>query len=717
MGYTPNSMNRRVVITALLAFFISSFFAMGSSWAIFCNLNNPLRPLCESSNGDDRITITNCTSFQNPNCDSVKDVIVTDQFNQVTLLDIDALGMFSGSGDDNIVMEYAFGAITVPVSVVGESGNNQLKIFNGGTQELIRIRPDGLGAMIELIHSSDIAFEAINSFSIDNRGENNVIIVYGDSEDNTFSFNSGDSAGSGSLDWLDFLLFPKVSFTRLGENGLFGIIGEGGMNTMTLRGTEGTDAYIVDSPSNTEVNIQYANTLNIAQLNLRTDSIQAIALDGLGGDDFFQIEGPFDAASLVIFGGDYGLGNQLEVTASSSLTVAPVDLGIEDASGNFIGTIGIQSVVLDMVQNDLAFSGFAPNSEVTYSPVDAAMGTLAGTGQVPFYQFEDVAGLSLDTAGAGNVVLKVPGLPGPNSIEILEDVGGPVITVDQLLPASFTGFDLISVDGGGDDDEFDVSPLTDTAIVVDGGPHGLGDELEYEGLGLEANVGDSSIVSAGKKPVSYFNMEIVDLEDVIFGEVPPGGSVEFSTAIYRYQHDDQVAVVTVKRNGSGIGAVSVDYATSDGTGIDGVDYLATSGTLNWAHGDTQSRTFNIPLIERGFPRSEKTVNLSLSNLETEGGAELGNFTNAIVLIESSLAGADQAGNGSSGGDAVNDDDGNEDDLSDGDDQGAGVTAAPSSGGCQFIQNNGQYNFGVLLLVGGILALLIYFRRSKAQGIN
>ena len=50
------------------------------------------------------------------------------------------------------------------------------------------------------------------------------------------------------------------------------------------------------------------------------------------------------------------------------------------------------------------------------------------------------------------------------------------------------------------------------------------------------------------------------------------------------------ARVIVRRNNGFLGAVSVQYATSDGTATAGGDYTAASGTLNWAAGDMGDRT-------------------------------------------------------------------------------------------------------------------------------
>ena len=53
--------------------------------------------------------------------------------------------------------------------------------------------------------------------------------------------------------------------------------------------------------------------------------------------------------------------------------------------------------------------------------------------------------------------------------------------------------------------------------------------------------------------------------------------------------------MTVNRTGGSSGAVSVSYATADGTAVASSDYSATSGTLQWADGDASSQSFAVPI--------------------------------------------------------------------------------------------------------------------------
>src|SRR4030095_13121381 len=66
------------------------------------------------------------------------------------------------------------------------------------------------------------------------------------------------------------------------------------------------------------------------------------------------------------------------------------------------------------------------------------------------------------------------------------------------------------------------------------------------------------------------------------------------------------------RTGSTAGGATVQYATSDGTGVAGTDYTTASGTATFTAGAT-SLTFTVPILANATPRGVRTVNLTLSN--------------------------------------------------------------------------------------------------------
>ena len=73
---------------------------------------------------------------------------------------------------------------------------------------------------------------------------------------------------------------------------------------------------------------------------------------------------------------------------------------------------------------------------------------------------------------------------------------------------------------------------------------------------------------------------------------------------------------TVRLEPHGLGLVTVDYATADGTGSKaaraGSDYTETSGTLTFASLETE-RTVTVPIIDDAEQDDGETFTLTLSN--------------------------------------------------------------------------------------------------------
>jgi Leucine-rich repeat (LRR) protein/ribosomal protein L35AE/L33A len=109
------------------------------------------------------------------------------------------------------------------------------------------------------------------------------------------------------------------------------------------------------------------------------------------------------------------------------------------------------------------------------------------------------------------------------------------------------------------------------------------------------------------------------------------GTVQFSSATYSVGEGDGAVTITVTRVGGSDGAISVDYATSDGTAMAGEDYGASSGTLNWSHGDASDKTFTVDILDDTiFEDDDETFNLTLTN--ATGGATIGDPSTAVVTI-------------------------------------------------------------------------------------
>jgi hypothetical protein len=108
-----------------------------------------------------------------------------------------------------------------------------------------------------------------------------------------------------------------------------------------------------------------------------------------------------------------------------------------------------------------------------------------------------------------------------------------------------------------------------------------------------------------------------------------GGVVQFAAASYSVAEGAGQATITVNRTGGAASAVTVDYATSDGTATQPGDYGATNGTLTFAAGQT-SATFTVPIVDDSTNEYGETVALTLGS--PGGGATLGARSSATLWI-------------------------------------------------------------------------------------
>ena len=108
------------------------------------------------------------------------------------------------------------------------------------------------------------------------------------------------------------------------------------------------------------------------------------------------------------------------------------------------------------------------------------------------------------------------------------------------------------------------------------------------------------------------------------------GALQFESSFYLAEEVQQLATITVTRTSGMAGAVSVNYATSNGSATSPDDYTPTSGTLNFADGEV-IKTFTIPIVyDSLFNETQENVNLTLSN--PTGGATLGSQSTSSLFI-------------------------------------------------------------------------------------
>ncbi len=113
--------------------------------------------------------------------------------------------------------------------------------------------------------------------------------------------------------------------------------------------------------------------------------------------------------------------------------------------------------------------------------------------------------------------------------------------------------------------------------------------------------------------------------------VRPRAVVGLSATSYSANETNGQVVITVQRTLNAFGPVTVNYATSNGTAMAGADYTATSGTLNWADGDLNAKTFAVPILNDLFTEGSETFFVRLSGLT--GIADSGTAQATVTIVD------------------------------------------------------------------------------------
>jgi Leucine-rich repeat (LRR) protein len=106
--------------------------------------------------------------------------------------------------------------------------------------------------------------------------------------------------------------------------------------------------------------------------------------------------------------------------------------------------------------------------------------------------------------------------------------------------------------------------------------------------------------------------------------------LQFSSTTYSVAENDGFVTINVSRAGDNNGAVSANYATTDGTATAGNDYTQTTGTLSWAYGDSTDKTITIATIDDNQFEEFETFTITLT--DPVSGE---NLDNATIIISDS----------------------------------------------------------------------------------
>jgi len=276
----------------------------------------------------------------------------------------------------------------------------------------------------------------------------------------------------------------------------------------------------------------------------------------------------------------------------------------------------------------------ATNGTLTFGPSETNQ-----TIVVPILNNGFVEGTKTFQVILSNPTNAVLGTPTTNTVSITDNDAGVAFVLASYSVAEDAGVVQIGVVRG-DDGILPVTvDLATTDLTATSG-------LDYTGITNTLSFAPTERFKLVSIPILNDGLKEVNETFRITLSNPTGGTLgstktttitivdndpgfQFESASYSVSEDPGVALITVTRSDDTNLAGSVDYATSDLTATNGLDYTGITNTLSFAPGE-RVKLISVPILNDGITEPTKTFRVTLSN---PSGGILGPRTTATVSIQ------------------------------------------------------------------------------------
>lgn len=437
-----------------------------------------------------------------------------------------------------------------------------------------------------------------------------------------FSKGSGDNAYGLAIDSSGRLIVAGAinGAFQQSDVGLARYLPDGTLDTSFGTGghvetnTDGSDENVIESAydlavdgSGNIITVGRAGTLSGFSLS---NSILVERYDSAG-----NLDTTFNSTGILL--GEDGFGRAVAIDGNNKIVVAGYTSNAVGSSliverynddGTFDPTFNGGSAVIDNFGDKTQTYGLA----IDASNRIVVVGSLGLGSGAQFLAARYNNDGSADTSfnGSGHVAITVSS-GADVAYDVAIDVSGHILIAGSA--GGNTGLVRLNESDGNPDTGFDDDGIASLDITM----------TSQQDVGYAVTMdGNDRILVGGRifATSTHYDMAVARLS-------LPG--VQFNAPTYSASESTASATITVSRSGSPSGAISVDYASSDGTASSGSDYTAAGGTLNWSDGDTADKTFAIAISDDALDEDDETVELTLSNAT---GTSLGIQNTAVLTI-------------------------------------------------------------------------------------
>ncbi|HET6575770.1 MAG TPA: calcium-binding protein [Fimbriiglobus sp.] len=385
------------------------------------------------TNGNDAITVIARDDSYNPAANGVQDfTAVVNAGLEVLYLDQPSLIVNALGGADTVVVRApapnnALWDVAVTIdggapSAGDPSGSDRVVVETpGAAVESVNYLPTSADAgTLDLVSlSSPVALVAIEELLYDGEADDDSLTVVGTAGPDTIAHTPGAGDQEGAFRVNGFL---AIGYQNMGAGAVLTADGAGDADTFAVHGTAVNDSFAVDAAGVVSLNTRLA---------LHTTAVESLTMEGLLGDDLFDILPPLP--TLVYGQVNANGGGQSSATGDRTVvrgTAGDDVIGVSGQTvalgGKTVASSGVEGIVLD--------AGGGTADEVTYTGV-------AGVA-------EAINFISSGVGGGGQINVPGVALVTFTGVEVLDAVGNLAAAGDEdtLTLTGTNALDRLEID-------------------------------------------------------------------------------------------------------------------------------------------------------------------------------------------------------------------------------------------------------------------------------
>lgn len=328
-----------------------------------------------------------------------------------------------------------------------QTANDSVNVLGTAASDLLFVLPSaGDAAMVTLDGRQPVNLNSTEALSFDGLGNDDEVVVLGGPNDNHFLHLPGTASDTGRIninDETNVVTLLGLDYQNLGD-GIVGIDGVGGLNSLTVMGTTSSDYFEFASSNPNEAQLVHRDASTTRPI-IATQSVNQYTIDATDGDDVIDISGPILADGLNIDGGDSS-GQDVLVLRSETGTNDDMSVSVDPLySSDQIVAMGSTSTTDLSVYNVGGIQMIADDSDTDTLTINLGNGDQQATIQ---------RSNTIDETLESDIVLS-------SSLPDIQYTGFSVTTLEAgvgthalgIYPTNFIGSQTLTVNGGGSDSD------------------------------------------------------------------------------------------------------------------------------------------------------------------------------------------------------------------------------------------------------------------------